>query len=205
LVVLQNVILNADNLVLQSAKNITMHLRQLAIPVAFVLSSGTLAVLPAQAVTPAYAPTKMRLCRPCTMPSIPIALPQRGLVLSFGSFFGNGSTWYVIDLERAEATRVYARLNRSTSQQSIDEQVTRPLAPEEVSSLTHLVNGIWASKEPLPSIDVTDVAWSIWLLDVDDVRHESSAGRPDGLAKEIEQTMSRLFMAEKDGQPSVSP
>jgi hypothetical protein len=205
LVVLQNVILNADKPVLQSAKNITMHLRQLAVPVAFVLSSGTLATLPAQAVTPVYAPTKMRLCRPCTMPSIPIALPQRGIVLSFGSFFGNGSTWYVIDLQRAEATHVSARLDRSTSQQSIRKQVTRPLAPEEVSSLTQLVNGIWASKEPLPSIDVTDVAWGIWLLDVDDVRYEFSVGRPDGLAKEIEQSMSRVFMAEKHGQPGVSP
>ncbi|MYN06124.1 hypothetical protein [Pseudoduganella aquatica] len=139
------------------------------------------------------------------MPSIPIALPQRGLVLSFGSFFGDGSTWYVIDLQRAEATQIYARLNRSTSQQSIGEQVTRPLAPEEISLLTQLVNDIWASRELLPSTDVTDVAWSIWLLDDDDVRHEFSAGRPDGLAKEVEQSMRRMFMAELHVQPKVSP
>lgn len=182
-----------------------MHLLQLAIPIAFILSSGTLTALPAQAVTPAYAPSKLRLCRPCEMPSIPILLPQRGLVLSYGSFFSDGSMWYLIDLERAEATRVYARLNRSTSQQSIGEQATRPLTPEELSLLTRLVNGIWASREPLPSTEATDVAWSIWLLDVDDVRHESSAGIPGSLAKEVEQSMHRLFMTEMHGQPNVSP
>jgi hypothetical protein len=84
-----------------------MRLLELAKPITFILLSGTRAALPAQAVMPAYAPSKLRLCQPCVMPILPIALPWRGIVLSYGSIISEGSTWYLVDLERAEAIRIW--------------------------------------------------------------------------------------------------
>jgi hypothetical protein len=182
-----------------------MRLLELAKPITFILLSGTHAGLPAQAVMPAYATSKLRLCQPCVMPILPIALPRRGIVLSYGSIISEGSTWYLVDLERAEAIRIFARFDRRTSLQNVVEQVTRPLPPEELSMLTQLANRIWASNEALPTHMATDVVWDLWLLDAGDVRRDFGPGLPDGLAKEVEQVMQRLVGPEVPVQPSASP
>src|SRR4051812_33999743 len=124
-----------------------MRRLELAKALTFILLSGTLAALPARAAMPAYAPSKFRLCQPCVMPILPIALPRQGMILAYGSILSEGSTWYLVDLERAEAIRIFARLERLTNKLSPVERVTRPLLPTELSVLTQLANRIWASNE----------------------------------------------------------
>jgi hypothetical protein len=63
------------------AERINMRLLELAKALSFILLSGTLAALPAQAAMSAYALSKFRLCRPCIMPILPIALPRQGMTL----------------------------------------------------------------------------------------------------------------------------
>jgi hypothetical protein len=111
----------------------------------------------------------------------------------------------LVDLERAEAIRIFARFDRRTSLQNVVEQVTRPLPPEELYMLTQLANRIWASNEALPARMPTDVVWDLWLLDAGDVRRDFGPGLPDGLAKEVEQVMQRLVGPEVPVQPGASP
>jgi hypothetical protein len=131
----------------------------------FLLLAGLFATAPSQAATPAYAPAKARPCHSCVMPMLPVALPRQGLVLAQGSFMGDGSTWYLLDLQAAEATRIEARLDRATNRLSIAERVSRSLLPGELSALTQLANRIWASQEALLSMPVRHVTWDLWLLD----------------------------------------
>jgi len=161
--------------------------------VALVLMSSALTFLPVHAAAPALATTKFRLCQSCSMPAIPVTLPHQGIVLSFGSIFGENSRWYVVDLERSEATRIVARADRLTKEMAVVERDTQPLPSGPRSELTQIANRIWVSEDALPSKMATDVIWSLWLLDGDDVRHESAAGRPEGMAKDIEQIMTRLI------------
>lgn len=162
-------------------------------PVTLALLSGIVATLPSQAATPGYATVKLRVCKPCDMPSLPVALPRRGIVLAYGSIISDGSNWYLVDFERAEATRIFARLDRATSKLNIVEQVARSLPPGEQSSLTQLANRIWGNDKTLPTQMATDVVWDIWLIDGNDVRHEYAPGLPDGLAKEVAKTIERVI------------
>lgn len=165
---------------------------ELAKPLTLFLLSCTLGALPAQAVAAAHAPSKLRLCHPCEMPVLPVVLPHQGIVLSYGSIFSEVSTWYLVDLERAEATRILASVDRRTRKLSVVEKVTRPLLPEELSEVTQLADRIWASNVALPTRIATDVVWDLWLLDAGQVRREFGPGVPDGLADELAKTMERL-------------
>jgi hypothetical protein len=169
-----------------------MQLSKLAksLTAALMLSST---VVPARATDIASAHAKLRLCRACDMPAIPVALPRRGIVLSFGSMMSDTSLWYLVDLERAEGTRVEARLDGQAKKLNVIETATRLLQPQELTKLTQLTNRAWASPDGLPTRMATDVVWDIWFLDADDVRHEFAAGLPDGLAKEIGDTMFLLL------------
>jgi hypothetical protein len=169
-----------------------MRLRQPISALASILLSAAFAALPAQAAVPAYAPTKLRLCQPCVMPMLPIAMPRQGIVLAYGSILSEGSTWYLVDLEKAEARRVLARFDRGTKEQNVVKVVTRALLPAELSELTQLANRIWASKDALPTQWATDVVWDLWVLDAGDARRDFGPGRPAGLAKEVADRMDAL-------------
>jgi hypothetical protein len=155
----------------------------------FVLFS----MAPSQAATSAYAPAKARLSDACVMPVLPVTLPRQGLVLELGSGIAGRSTCYLLDLQTTEATRISVRFDRLTHEQRIVERVSRSLPPDELATLTQLLNRIWASPEALPVLEATDVSWNIWLFDGDDVRREGGRGRTGGLAKDVENYMMGLY------------
>lgn len=160
---------------------------------ALLLLSSALTLSPAHAATALGSTPKLRLCHACSMPALPVTLPRLGMVLSYGTILSDSSLWYVVDLERAEATRIVARTDRVTRQLGLVTHTTRPLQSDDQSALTQLAYRIWGSKEALPSTLATDVVWNLWLLDGDDVRQESATGRPAGMAREVEQIMLRLI------------
>ncbi|QJE01162.1 hypothetical protein HH212_14900 [Massilia forsythiae] len=168
-----------------------MRLPKITASLAALLLSSPFAALPVQAA-PADTPAKQRLCKPCRMPSLPIALPRHGMVLAAGSFLSTGSLWYMVDLERGEASRILARDDRTAHKTDIVEHTTRPIPPDDLATLRRIADGIWASTGPLPTVMATDAAWDLWQLDGDDVRRDFGPGDPDGLGKEAKQIMQRL-------------
>jgi hypothetical protein len=174
-----------------------MQLRKLIESAKWMLLCGALAVLPAQAAAVTDAPPRYRLCQPCTMPALSIAMPHHGMVLAYGSFLSSGSLWYVVDLERGEATRIQARAERSADRNLhklvIVDQTTRAMPDHELSRLKQIDKEIWALENKLPMHFATDVTWDLWLLDDPDVRRESAPGVPAGPAKEIELMMQRIL------------
>jgi hypothetical protein len=169
-----------------------MRLPKIIVSLATGLLSCALALVPTQAATSADTSPKQRLCKPCTMPSLPIALPRHGMVLSHGSILSTSSLWYTVDLERGELSRVLARDDRAAHKIDIVEHMTRPIPPDDLVALKQISGRIWASTDRLPTQMATDVVWDLWQLDGDDVRRDFGPGVPDGLAKEAEQIMKRL-------------
>jgi hypothetical protein len=174
-----------------------MRLCKLIESAKWMLLCSALAVLPDQAAAAGDAPPKHRLCQPCTMPALPIALPRHGMVLAYGSILSAGSLWYVVDLERGEARRIQARDerndDRSLRELVIVEQTTRTIPSHELSRLKQIDKEIWALENRLPMHFATDVVWDLWLLDGADVRREFAPGVPAGPAKEIEVMMQRVL------------
>jgi len=174
-----------------------MRLCKLIASARWMLLCGALAVLSDQGAVAADALPKHRLCQPCTMPALPIALPRHGMVLAYGSFLSSGSLWYVVDFERGEATRIQARAERNADRKRqelvIVEQATRAIPSHELSRLKQIDKEIWALENRLPMHFATDVVWDLWLLDGPDVRRESAPGVPAGPAKEVELMMQRVL------------
>jgi len=139
------------------------------------------------------------------MPILPFAFPRQGLVLAYGSILDGGSLWYLIDLERAEATRIRVNAHRVTGKQSVVERVSRPLLISEVSELTQLANRVWSTRDGLASKMGTDVVWDLWLLDGDEVRHESAAGTPEGITEEVAQFLFGLIGQEVSVRSGATP
>jgi hypothetical protein len=160
-----------------------------------MLICGVLALLPVQAAAPADAPPRHRLCEPCAMPALPIALPRKGLVFSYESVMTNVWPWYVVDLERGEASRILARGHAEHGQLrlAIVEQTTRAIPSHELTRLIQIDREIWALEDRLPEQGAPEVGWHLWLLDGPDVRHELRAGVPNGLSKEILLMMERVL------------
>lgn len=164
----------------------------IALPASLLLS-GVLAILPAQVAGAASAPVKQRVCKPCTMPLLPVSLPRHGMVLAFGSTLSTTSLWYMVDLERGEATRIVARDNRAAQTIDVVERATHPIPDTDLAALKRIARRIWASRDRLPAQMATDSTWDLWQLDGDDVRRDFGIGVPDGLAKDAQRIMARLL------------
>ncbi|QNA89692.1 hypothetical protein G4G28_16635 [Massilia sp. Dwa41.01b] len=113
-------------------------------------------------------------------------------MLSYGAVNSQVSTWYAVDLDRGEATRMLARLDRSMGKHGVLERVTGRLSAAQSSALSQLTARIWASSNPLPTQMATDVVWDLWLLDGGDVRREFGPGRPAGMAQDLARTMQEV-------------
>lgn len=172
---------------------------------ASLLLSGAPVVLPVHAAAAADAPARQRLCKPCTMPGLSIALPRHGMVLHYRSFFHKNSPWYLVDLERGEAMRVVATNDRNRQRIEIVEHTTHPIPPDDLAALKQIAGRIWASADELPTISATDVAWELWQLDGDAVRNDFARGLPDGLAKEAARIMERLVDVPAPVAPATLP
>lgn len=156
---------------------------------------GAFALLPAQAAAPADAPAKHRLCEPCAMPALPIALPRKGLVFSYEWGHSSESHWYVVDLERGEASRILARAYAEHGQPrlAVVEQTTRAIPSHELTRLMQIDREIWALEDRLPEQGSPEGGWRLWLLDGGDVRHELRLGVPTGPSAEIYRMMQRVL------------
>ena len=167
-------------------------MRPQKLPVLLLLS-GVLAILPAQAADAAGAPVKQHVCKPCTMPLLPVVLPRHGMVLAFGSTLSTTSLWYMVDLERGEASRIVARYNRAAHTIDVVERTTRPIPDVDLVALKKIARRIWANRDWVPTHMATDSTWDLWQLDGGDVRRDFGIGVPDGLAKDAQRIMARLL------------
>lgn len=159
---------------------------------ASLLLSGAFAVQVAQAAAPADAPARLRVCEPCHLPNLPLALPRHGMLLFHWSFFNTDSSWYTVDFERGEASRMVTHNDSATHKTDIVERTTHRIPPGDLAVLKQISTHIWASADALPTQMATDVAWELWQLDGDDARHDGGPGLPGALAKEAEEIIVRL-------------
>lgn len=127
---------------------------------------------------------------------LPVVLPSRGMVLAYGSFLATGSLWFTVDLERKEVSRILANYDRTAQKLVVTKQVTRPLLLDTLARLTEISNDIWSSTDKLPTLMTTDVTWTLWQIDGDDMRRDFGPGRPGGLAQEAASIMERVVRQE---------
>lgn len=128
------------------------------------------------------------------MPVLPIVLPHRGALLSFGSFFSNASTWYLLDLEHAQASRIEAHVDRTAKQFAliVDKRIDRALLPAELARVVVVLNRIWSAPLGPSKERFHDAVWDLWLLDGDDVRQDAGPGSPHGPAGELATALHQL-------------
>lgn len=158
-----------------------------------MLLCSAFAMLPAQAAAPSDAPPKHRLCEPCALPLLPVALPRKGLIFNYESVMSSVSLWYVADLERGEAIRMHTKGNSERGPLTVVDQTRRAIPAHELTRLKQIDKEIWALEDRLPAHFAAEVGWHLWLLDGGDVRHELQAGIPNGPSKEIDLMMQRVL------------
>lgn len=145
------------------------------------------------AVTPAYAPVKERICGDCPMPKPGFALPHHAVVVSSWGFFSHGSDFQVVDLDSGKLVRAFVPSpSVPTGRAPKATRSAVKLPPSALPQLLDLANRIWAEPQPLRSRDATDTAWGLWLIDGKQIRHETGAGLPTGLAAEWMRQLNRL-------------
>jgi hypothetical protein len=144
----------------------------------------------ASAHVPAYAPVKERVCTDCPLPKPGVELPRHGIVLGSWGFFSYGSHYQVVDLDHGTLVKTFVpspgvpgASPPKRSEPKARRQVLN-LPKSELPQLVELANRIWARPHALHTRDATDVSWDMWLIDGQQIRHESGAGLPDGLAAE---------------------
>jgi hypothetical protein len=158
------------------------------------------AAQPARPATepPAYAPVKERVCTDCAKPKPGIELPRHAVVLGTWGFFSNGSHYQVVDLDRGTLVKTFVpspsvpmpNAPKHRVQKARPHTVTLPKS--ELRQLVELANRIWAKSHPIRTRAATDVSWDLWLIDGQQIRHESGAGLPDGLAAEWLRRINKL-------------
>lgn len=159
---------------------------------ASLLLGGAFAVQVAQAAAPADAPARLRVCKPCDLPNLPLALPRHGMLLFRCSFFNANSLWYTVDLERGEASRMVTHNDSVAHKIDLVERTTHRIPPGDLAVLKEISTRIWASADAFPTRMATDVAWELWQLDGDDARHDGGPGLPGALAEEAQEIIQRL-------------
>ncbi len=147
----------------------------------------------ARASMPAYAPVKQRVCGDCAMPRPGFTLPRHAVVASSWGFFSYGSDFQVLDLDSGKLVRTFVPSPSVPTQRAPKPgRSALKLPPSAMPQLMDLANRLWAEPEPIRSRDATDVAWDLWLIDGKQIRHESGAGLPTGLAAEWIQLINKL-------------
>jgi hypothetical protein len=154
---------------------------------------------PAQTPEPsAYAPVKERVCTDCPKPKPGIELPRHAVVLGTWGFFSNGNHYQVVDLDRGTLVKTFVpspsvpipNAPKQRARKARSHTVTLPKS--ELPQLVALANRIWAKSHPIRTRNATDVSWDLWLIDGRQIRHESGAGLPDGLAAEWLRRINKL-------------
>jgi len=166
-----------------------MHLRSTAF-ILFCLAGA------AHASSPAYAPVKARVCGDCPMPKPGFALPRHAVVLGSWGFFSYGSEFQVLDLDSGKLVHAFVPSPQVPTRRA--PRATRSetrLPSAAMPQLLALANRIWAEPQPIRSRDATDTAWDLWLIDGEQIRHETGAGLPSGLAAEWMHTINKLQRA----------
>jgi len=163
-----------------------MRLRSTAL-VLFCLAAA------AQASNPVYAPVKERLCGDCAMPNPGFALPRHAVVLGSWGFFNYGSDFQVLDLDSGKLVRAFVPAPQVPTRRAAKPTHSEIKLPASaMPQLLELANRIWAQPQPIPSRDATDTAWDLWLIDGKQIRHETGAGLPTGLAAEWMHLINKL-------------
>jgi len=147
---------------------------------------------------PNYAPVKQRVCSDCAWPRPGVDLPRHGVVLGSWGFFSYGSHYHVVDLDRGTLANTFvpspgvpgAQPPKSSAPNARRQSLALPKS--ELPQLVELANRIWAKPDPLRTRDASDVSWDMWLIDGQQIRHESGAGLPDGLAAEWLRRINKL-------------
>jgi hypothetical protein len=157
------------------------------------------AQLPAQLPIqlPQYAPVKERICTDCPMPKPGVELPRHGVVLGSWGFFSYGSHYHVVDLDRGMLVNTFVPSPGVPGAPRPKRGVPKArqavaLPKSELPQLVELANRIWAKPHAIRTRDATDVSWDMWLIDGQQIRHESGAGLPDGLAAEWLRRINKL-------------
>ncbi|WP_156328212.1 MULTISPECIES: hypothetical protein [unclassified Massilia] len=149
------------------------------------------------AEVPAYAPLKERVCSDCPMPRPGIALPRHAVVVGTWGFFNQGTDFQVLDLDTGTLVHAFVPAPAVPGrQQPKGKRSTVTLPRSALPPLVALANRIWAYPQPIPSRSATDIAWNLWLIDGRQVRHETGAGLPAGLAAEWMHCVDKLLGAE---------
>ena len=147
---------------------------------------------------PAYAPVKERVCTDCAKPRAGVELPRHAVVVGTWGFFSNGSHYQVVDLDRGTLVKTFVpspsvpmpNAPKHRARKARSPTVTLPKS--ELPQLVELANRIWAKSHPIRTRNAADVSWDLWLIDGQQVRHESGAGLPDGLAAEWLRRINKL-------------
>jgi hypothetical protein len=147
---------------------------------------------------PAYAPVKERVCTDCPRPRPGIELPRHAVVLGSWGFFSYGNNYQVVDLDRGTLVKAFvpspgvpnANLPKHGAPKTRRHTLTLPKS--ELPQLVELANRIWAEPQAIRTRDATDVSWDLWLIDGQQIRHESGAGLPGGLAAEWLRRINKL-------------
>jgi hypothetical protein len=142
---------------------------------------------------PVYAPVKARICADCPMPKPGFALPRHAVVLGSWGFTSYGSDFQVLDLDSGKLVRAFVPAAQVPTRRAPKPSRSAVKLPaSSLPQLRELANRIWAEPQPIRSRDATDTAWDLWLIDGAQIRHETGAGLPDGLAAEWMRRLNRL-------------
>jgi hypothetical protein len=150
---------------------------------------------------PAYAPVKQRVCTDCAKPRTGVELPRHAVVLGSWGFFSYGNHYQVVDLDRGILVKTFvpspgvpgAKAPKSHPPRA--RRQTLALPKSELPQLVELANRIWAKPHAIRTRAAEDVSWDMWLIDEQQIRHESGAGLPDGLAAEWLRRIDKLARA----------
>lgn len=145
-----------------------------------------------------YAPVKERVCNDCAWPKPGIELPHHAVVLGSWGFFSYGNHYQVVDLDRGILVKTFvpspgvpgADVPKSLPPRERRQILTLPKS--ELPQLVELANRIWAKPHAIRTRAASDVSWDMWLIDEQQIRHESGAGLPDGLAAEWLRRLDKL-------------
>jgi hypothetical protein len=145
------------------------------------------------AQVPAYAPVKERVCTDCPRPKPGIELPRHAVVLGSWGFFSYGSHYQIVDLDRGMLVKTFVPSPSVPNARAPKERrQTLALPKSELPQLVELANRIWAKPHAIRTRAASDVSWDMWLIDGQQIRHESGAGLPDGLAAEWQRRIDKL-------------
>lgn len=132
------------------------------------------------AITP-YAPVK-RPSRAITRRDtlrflLPGPYPERGVLVSNGSFLSPGARWTIIDLDAPAIVRLRTTtrtLPDGRREAVIDSKAGRSLTAGEVNAVIEQANAVWNPPPipPAPPRMLTDVTCDVVLFDREDVLHD---------------------------------